>query len=114
MISKGNKAVCVLCSGTVGAPQVVLAQGPQKSRSGPALTSLNNYNLKFDKLPVIELEYTIIYDVSTGQPRTYIPAAFRREIFEHYHKTSHPSIRSSVKLISKKFFWPNLRRDVTS
>ncbi|GFS59791.1 nucleic-acid-binding protein from transposon X-element [Trichonephila inaurata madagascariensis] len=33
------------------------------------LTFLNNYNLKFDKLPVIESEYTIICDVSTGHPK---------------------------------------------
>ncbi|GFY43777.1 transposon Ty3-G Gag-Pol polyprotein [Trichonephila inaurata madagascariensis] len=43
-----------------------------------------------------------------------IPSAFRREIFERYHRTSHPGIRSFVKLISKKLFLPNLRRDVTS
>ncbi|GFT94003.1 transposon Ty3-G Gag-Pol polyprotein [Trichonephila clavipes] len=32
------------------------------------LTSLSNYNLKFDKLPVIGPEYMISCEVSTGQP----------------------------------------------
>ncbi|GFS58189.1 retrovirus-related Pol polyprotein from transposon opus [Trichonephila clavipes] len=58
--------------------------------------------------------YMITCAVSTGQFRPYIPAVFRREIFERYHRTSHPVIRSSVKLISKKYFWPSLGRDVTT
>ncbi|GFY66318.1 transposon Ty3-I Gag-Pol polyprotein [Trichonephila inaurata madagascariensis] len=82
--------------------------------SNQELTSLSNYNLKFDKLPVIGSEYMITCEVSTGQYRPYVPAAFRREIFERYLRKSHPGIRSSVKLMSKKFFWPNLRRDVSS
>ncbi|GFY62836.1 hypothetical protein TNIN_159721 [Trichonephila inaurata madagascariensis] len=51
------------------------------------LISLNNYNLKFNKLPVIGSEYMIFCEVSTDQPRPHIPAAFRREIFERYHRT---------------------------
>ncbi|GFY33798.1 transcription factor TFIIIB component B [Trichonephila clavipes] len=56
------------------------------------LTSLSDYNLKFDKLPVIRSEYKITCEVSTGQPRPYIPAAFHKEIFECFYRTSHPSI----------------------
>ncbi|GFY62706.1 transposon Ty3-I Gag-Pol polyprotein [Trichonephila inaurata madagascariensis] len=81
--------------------------------SDTKLISLNNYNLKFDKLLVIGSEYKINCEVSTGQPKSYIHATFRREIFECYHRISHPGIRSSVKSISKKF-WSNLRHDVTS
>ncbi|GFY47251.1 integrase catalytic domain-containing protein [Trichonephila inaurata madagascariensis] len=77
-------------------------------------SDLSNYNLKFDRLPVIGSEYMIPCGVSTDHPRPCIPAAFLREIFERYYRTSHPGIRSSVKLILKKFSWPNLRRDVTS
>ncbi|GFX23883.1 putative gag-pol protein [Trichonephila clavipes] len=32
----------------------------------------------------------MICEVSTGQPRLYIPAAFSRETFERYHRTYHP------------------------
>ncbi|GFV25502.1 pro-Pol polyprotein [Trichonephila clavipes] len=55
------------------------------------LAYLNNYNLKFDKPPVIGSEYIITREFSIGRPRPYIPAAFRREIFERYHRTSHPA-----------------------
>ncbi|GFW68247.1 hypothetical protein TNCV_1881271 [Trichonephila clavipes] len=92
----------------------VIATAQDSDQEFTKLTSLNNHNLKFDKLPVIGSKYMIFYEVSTGQHRPYIPVAFHREIFERYHRTSHPGIRSSVKLISKKFFRPNLRRDVTS
>ncbi|GFW74563.1 hypothetical protein TNCV_2414621 [Trichonephila clavipes] len=78
------------------------------------LPSFNNYNLKFNKLPVIGSEYMIFCELFTGQHRLCIPATFRREIFERYHRTSHPGIRSCFKFIAKTFFWPNLKRDGTS
>ncbi|GFT34853.1 hypothetical protein TNCV_3878681 [Trichonephila clavipes] len=43
----------------------------------------------FSKPPVITSEYMITWEVSIGQPRLHIPAAFCKEIFERYHRTSH-------------------------
>ncbi|GFS49305.1 transcription factor TFIIIB component B [Trichonephila inaurata madagascariensis] len=68
------------------------------------LTSLSDYNLKFDKLPVIRSEYMITCEVSTGQPRPFIPAAFHREIFECYHRTSHPVTDQGNQFESELFY----------
>ncbi|GFV39569.1 putative gypsy-29-i nvi [Trichonephila clavipes] len=69
-----------------------------------SLTSLNNYNLKFDKVPVIESEYMITCEVPTVQPRPCIPATFRREIFESYHRTSHPVTDQGTRFESELFY----------
>jgi hypothetical protein len=59
-------------------------------------------------------ENTLWCDVSTGRPRPLVPTAFRRLVFNAVHAPSHPSIRSSVKLVCDKFVWDGVRRDVRS
>ncbi|GFW05370.1 transposon Tf2-6 polyprotein [Trichonephila clavipes] len=71
---------------------VEIATAQDSDQEFTNLPSLSNSNVKFDKLSVIRSEYMIFCEVSTDQPRPYILAAFRREIFELYHRTSHPGI----------------------
>ena len=55
---------------------------------------------------------TIMCDVSTGRTRPYIPQALRRQVFDTIHGLSHPSGRSTAKLITQKFIWHGINRDV--
>ena len=36
----------------------------------------------------------------------------RTTIFERMHNFSHPGIKATQKLISERFVWPNMRRDI--
>ncbi|MBM6549323.1 hypothetical protein H7673_10725, partial [Streptococcus dysgalactiae subsp. equisimilis] len=54
----------------------------------------------------------MLCDVSLGHPRPYVPLSFRRQVFLHLHNLSHPGVRSTVKLITERFVWPNINRDV--
>ncbi|KAJ1518995.1 hypothetical protein ONE63_011376 [Megalurothrips usitatus] len=54
----------------------------------------------------------LLCDTSTGRPRPFVPAAFRRRAFDAIHGLSHPGARSSVRLVSARFVWPELRKDV--
>jgi cleavage and polyadenylation specificity factor subunit 1 len=51
-------------------------------------------------------------DTSTQHIRPYIPKSYRMKIFHQFHGLSHPGIKSTIKLISSKFVWPNMRKDV--
>lgn len=51
-------------------------------------------------------------DVSTGQNRPFIPEPFRRAIFEQLHSLSHPGIRGTRKLVTSRYFWPSVNKDV--
>nr|CDS33302.1 pol polyprotein [Hymenolepis microstoma] len=51
-------------------------------------------------------------DVSTGKPRSFVPQAHRRKIFDSFHGFSHPIIRSTTKLITDHFVWKKIRQDV--
>ncbi|XP_023816875.1 uncharacterized protein LOC105357974 [Oryzias latipes] len=59
-----------------------------------------------------ERSLTLLCDVSTGRPRPVVPAGWRQRIFESVHSLSHPGVRASVKLVSSRFVWPGLRKDV--
>ena len=55
---------------------------------------------------------TLLCDISTGQPRPIVPTVWRRKVFEAVHNLSHPSIRSTRALVSKKFMWHGIGRQV--
>ena len=73
-------------------------------------TAITNLNLQ--DVPFGTTGATLLCDVSTGRPRPIVPNAWRRHIFETIHGLSHPGIRATQKLISTKFVWHGLRRQV--
>ena len=48
---------------------------------------------------------TLLCDVSTGQPRPIVPAAFRRTVSDAIHGLFHPSIRTTQKLLTDRYVW---------
>ena len=57
---------------------------------------------------------TLLCDVSTGQPRPIVPAAFRKVVFNGIHGLSHPSIRATRKLLADRYVWHGIRKQVGS
>ena len=50
--------------------------------------------------------------MSTGSPRPLVPASWRKKIFDIIHNLSHPSIRTSRKLVASKFVWHGMQKEV--
>ena len=71
-----------------------------------------NPSFLFKCLPLFTCDSKIHCDVSTGKPRPFVPQSHRRKIFDHFHGMSHPSIRSTTKMIADRFIWKNIRQDV--
>ena len=57
---------------------------------------------------------TLLCDVSGRSPRPWVPAAYRRPIYEQLHGLAHPGTRASVQLVSSRYVWHGLNRDVTA
>ena len=57
---------------------------------------------------------TILCDISTGKPRPLVPVNLRKKLFDLIHGFSHPSIRSTLRLMTSKFVWNGIARDVRS
>ena len=69
-------------------------------------------SLKFAELSVPSSPEPIVDDISTDSPRPYLPPAFRRIAFHVLHTQSHPGIRATQHLISTRYVWSGIRRDV--
>ncbi len=57
---------------------------------------------------------TLLCDISTGHPRPIVPASFRKTVFDTIHGLSHPSIRTTQKLLADRYVWHGIRKQVGS
>ena len=79
----------------------------------PELTQLEqNSSLKLEAIPIPSTNSTILSDVSTGVPRPYVPCKFRRNVFDSLHSLGHPSVRATQKLVTARYVWPDINKDV--
>jgi RNase H-like domain found in reverse transcriptase/Integrase zinc binding domain len=71
------------------------------------------------KSPSLEIVYrlfsdTYLYgDVSTPIFRPLVPVPFRRLIFDTLHNAGHPGRRATKRLISSRFVWPCMAKQIT-
>jgi len=70
------------------------------------LSSLSIVNITLDSRKVL------ICDNSTGNFRPLVPEVLRKPLFLALHSISHPGVRGSRRLVSARFVWPGLSRDV--
>ena len=54
----------------------------------------------------------LMCDVSTGRPRPLVPRDMRLAVVAAVHNLAHPSINSTVKLVTDRFIWHRIKRDV--
>ena len=79
---------------------------PETSQYRTAVT-----NLVWEEVALAE-GTKLLCDTSTGTPRPLVPATMRREVFDLVHGLSHPGTRATVKIMSAKFVWHGLAKDV--
>lgn len=54
----------------------------------------------------------IYCDISNATARPFVPQTLRHHIFAQFHNLAHPGIRATNKLISSKFVWPAMNKDI--
>ena len=69
-------------------------------------------SLQLSRQPCLTTSSELIVDTSTGSARPFVPAVLRRRVFDSLHRLSHPGIRSTQRLISARFVWPCMQRDI--
>lgn len=74
----------------------------------------NDSSLTIVPIPIPGTDINIMCDTSTGKPRPYLPASFRRAAFQRLHNLSHPGARGSARLVADRYVWPHVRRDCSS
>jgi cleavage and polyadenylation specificity factor subunit 1 len=69
-------------------------------------------SLQLAKLPLPGTDVTILCDISQGNARPVVPLHHRRKVFDALHNIAHPGMRSSVALVSKRFIWIGVKKEV--
>ena len=84
----------------------------QAQLSEPELESLRSNPKSTIKLMQVPNSSATLYcDCSTENIRPYVSTKLRRTIFDQLHNLSHPGIRSSLKLVTDRYFWPSMNVD---
>ena len=55
---------------------------------------------------------SLLCDVSSGSLCQLVPLQLCHQVFNILHNSSHPGIRASRRLVSSRFVWPGLSRDM--
>ena len=64
-------------------------------------------------MPVAETDLKLICDESLpGKLRPLVPSGHRRTIFNNIHNLSHSGIKSTTRLVTDRYVWPNLKKDI--
>ena len=57
-------------------------------------------------------EPLLFCDTSTTIPRPFVPEQLRKLVFSALHSLSHPGVRATRQLISTRFVWPSMNKDI--
>ncbi|GFV70386.1 transposon Tf2-11 polyprotein [Trichonephila clavipes] len=66
-------------------------------------------SLKLELKPYQTPDCNLLCDISTRVPRPFIPASFRRALFNHLHNLSHTGIVTSTKFLCSCYVWPSMK-----
>jgi hypothetical protein len=67
--------------------------------------------LRLEKIQVPGTDIALHCDMATTRPRTYVPATFRRQVFNSLQGLGHLGKRATAKLISQRYVWPGVQKD---
>ncbi|CAB0007951.1 unnamed protein product [Nesidiocoris tenuis] len=87
-----------------------IAQAQQSGTQLKELLDSGSSSLRLKKLAVDDS--SLYCDISTGRIRPFVPTPLRSLIFRHFHGISHAGGRESSRLISSRFVWPSMHRDI--
>jgi len=82
-----------------------MAKAQPSDNNLQTLQTANN-SIKFARIPFPMCTDTLLCHISTGTFCPYVPEQFRHKVFDSLHSLSHPGIRSTLRLVKERYFWP--------
>nr|VZI44395.1 unnamed protein product [Spirometra erinaceieuropaei] len=93
-------------------PGIYLAEMAAEQRRLGSPCDEDVSGLQLQELPLTTGNGTILCDVSTPSHRPFVPPSLRRTVFSSLHNLSHPGGRATDKLVSDRFVWPGMHKDL--
>jgi len=90
-----------------------LAESQEKDEELQQFLREEQTGLKLKKFPVPGTKKEVYCDTRTKIPRPYVTQPYRKQVFASLHGLAHPGVRATVKLITERYVWPNIRGDCT-
>ena len=72
----------------------------------------NTTSLRLKEHTVPDSNSSLLFDTSLSIPRVIVPYNLRKHFFDAVHSLSHPGIRASRQLISERFVWEGMQKDI--
>lgn len=72
---------------------------------------LQEYKEKLTSFPLKD-NVELWCDTSLPYPRPFVPMSSRASVFNSLHGISHPGIKTSLKLLKSRYFWPDIDKNV--
>ena len=72
---------------------------------------ISNFTERLSKFTLANNK-SVLCDASLSYPRPFVPVSLRKSVFQNFHNLSHPGVKSSVKLLKSRFFWPNIDKEI--
>ena len=113
---KHNTVVDTLSKATISEVQLgidYLAMATAQQEDAEVQTyRTTSSSLQLKDIPFSAQGVTLLCDMSTDRARPIVPAVWRRQIFNSIHVLSHPSVRTTRKLIASKFIWNGMQKQI--
>lgn len=90
----------------------VFADAQENDPEIQKLSENNTSSLKFVLKPCQMSDSNLRFDSQLELLVQVFPNSFRKLIFDHFHKLSHPGIAATIKLICTRYEWPGMKRQI--
>ncbi|KAG7197639.1 hypothetical protein KM043_016464 [Ampulex compressa] len=85
-----------------------ILQAQQENEEMDEMTKNATINLQ---LLSVQPGIQIYCNISNGVLRPYIPKVLMQKVFDSVHALSHPSDRSTCRVLREKYIWPAMKKD---
>lgn len=108
-----SRVESISCPTAIDYDELVKAQAQENE--GQIISDSNperNGKLVFKYVILPHSDKRVYCEVSTSSARPVLPVKFRKVAFHSIHDIAHPGVRSTRKMITQRFFWPGMNKDI--
>ena len=106
-----SRPLCAIFEEQLPIDYAAIATAQQYDDSIQSLITDSNF-LELSYQPIPGSDFELLGDISWGHFLPSIPTSFCKDIFDHFHSLAHPGQKASFRLISCRFFWPGMQKDI--
>ncbi len=89
-----------------------LANDQRNDEGVQQLKNMEDTGLALQYIAIGDSDTTILCDMSLGKARPVVPKSCQKKVFDVIHSLSHPGINATCKLVSSKFVWKGMAKQV--